>query len=149
MKRRIVPHIVQRRELFTLAPEMSIRAAATLMTERRIGAIMVVRDGKLLGILSERDVMTRVVAKHLDPDTTLVGQVMTPEPMTIRPDDTAAKALHLMHERGFRHLPVTDDTGIVAMVSIRDLYAAVQEELEEDIRQRESYMFGSGYGATQ
>jgi CBS domain-containing protein len=149
MKRRIVPNIVQRRELFTLTPDVSIRAASQLMTERRIGAIMVVRDGALLGILSERDVMTRVVAKNLDPDTTLVGNIMTPDPMTIRPDDTADHALTLMHERGFRHLPVTDATGIVAMVSIRDLYAAVQEELVEDIRERESYMFGAGYGATQ
>ncbi len=149
MKRKIVPNIVQRRELFTLAPEMTVRDAALLMTERRIGAIIVMREGKLVGILSERDVMTRVVAKKLDPDTTLVGQIMTPDPMTIRPDSTAGHALTLMHERGFRHLPVTDATGVVAMVSIRDLYAAVQQELEEDIRERDSYMFGSGYGATQ
>jgi len=146
MHRHIVPDIVSNQSLTTLAPQTTVREAAKLMTERKIGAIMVVEGGRLVGIFSERDVLGRVVARGLDPDKTLLRDTMTPNPVTVGPDDPPASALEMMAQRGFRHLPVVDGERIVGMVSIRDLYAAIKVELEEEVHERESFIFGSNYG---
>ena len=71
---------------------------------------------------------------------------MTANPDTVGPNDQALDALERMRTRGFRHLPVTDDGKVVGIVSIRDLYSAVKGGLEEDLQQREAFMFGTGYG---
>jgi CBS domain-containing protein len=146
MHRHIVPDIVSNQSLTTLAPQTSVREAAKLMTERKIGAIMVVEGGRLVGIFSERDVLGRVVARGLDPDKTLLRDTMTANPVTVGPDDPPAAALEMMAQRGFRHLPVVDGDRIVGMVSIRDLYAAIKGELEEEVHEREAFIFGSNYG---
>jgi CBS domain-containing protein len=148
MKRRIVPDIVNQQELWTITPQTSAREAARLMAHRKIGAAMVLSEGRLVGIFSERDLATRVVAQGLDPDSTLVGAVMTGNPVTIGPGDFAGDALELMRSHGFRHLPVVDSGRAVGMVSVRDLYDAVKEQLEEDLQERDAYIFGSGYGVT-
>ena len=146
MHRRIVPDIVSNQTLVTRAPQTTVREAAKLMTERKIGAIMVVEAGRLVGIFSERDVLGRVVARGLDPDKTSLRETMTPNPVTVGPDDAPSAALELMAQRGFRHLPVVEGDRIVGMVSIRDLYAAIKIELEEEVHERESFIFGSNYG---
>jgi CBS domain-containing protein len=146
MHRHIVPDIVSNQTLVTLAPQTTVREAAKVMTERKIGAIMVVESGRLVGIFSERDVLGRVVARGLDPDKALLRDTMTPNPLTVGPDDAPASALEMMAQRGFRHLPVVDGERIVGMVSIRDLYAAIKIELEEEVHERESFIFGSNYG---
>lgn len=148
MKRRIVPDIINQQELWTISPQANIREAARLMAHRRIGAAMVVAGGRLIGILSERDLSHRVMAPGLDPDTTPVSAVMTADPVTIGPRDDPRDALELMRSHGFRHLPVVDDGQIAGMVSVRDLYDAVKIQLEEDLQERDAYIFGSGYGMT-
>src|SRR5258706_4409086 len=142
MHRRIVPDIVSNQNLVTLAPQTTVREAAKLMTERKIGAIMVVESGKLVGIFSERDVLGRVVARGLDPDKTTLRETMTANPVTAGPDDPPASALPMIAQRGFRHLPVVDGDRIVGMVSIRDLYAAIKGELEDEVHEREAFIFG-------
>lgn len=146
MARKIVPHIVSNQHPVLLDPTTSVLEAAKLMAERRIGAIMIVEQGRLVGIFSERDVMTRVVARERDPATTPLSAVMTPDPMTLGPDDSPHEALAVMAERGFRHLPIVDKGRIVGIVSIRDLYQAIKHELEEDLSQREAFIFDRGYG---
>ncbi len=116
------------------------------MAERHIGAVLVAIDGRLQGIFTERDVLTRVVAAGLDPDDTALGGVMTPNPDTVGPGDMAFEALRRMSERGYRHLPVVDDDEMVGIVSIRDLYAAVNKDLAEDLQKREAFIFDTGYG---
>jgi CBS domain-containing protein len=148
MKRKIVPDIVDQQELWTISPQTTVREAARLMAHRRIGAAMVLSEGHLVGIFSERDLTHRVIAPGLDPDTTRVAAVMTSNPVTIGPTDNASDALELMRTHGFRHLPVIDNGRAVGMVSVRDLYDAVKEQLEEDLQERDAYMFGSGYGVT-
>lgn len=148
MRRHIVPDIVQQDELWTLSPGTTVRDAARMMARRRIGAVMIVQENRLVGIFSERDMIGRVVAKSLDPDTTLLDSVMTPNPTTIAPDESPEAALDLMRENGFRHLPVVQEGKLVGMVSIRDLYKAVKEQLEDDLKERDQFMFGAGYGAT-
>jgi CBS domain-containing protein len=87
----------------------------------------------LYGIFTERDVMCRVVDRDLDPLATTIGQVMTASPKTATPDWPILKALEHMAEGGYRHLPVVEDGRLLAIVSIRDLYAAVTGKLEDDI----------------
>ena len=86
-----------------------------------------------MGIFSERDALTRVLAKERDPATTTLADVMTPDPITIGPDATVQQALDIMAAKGFRHLPVLAGERIVAIVSIRDLYRSVKDQMESDI----------------
>jgi CBS domain-containing protein len=132
-ERTVVPHAVSEQSLATLEPGATIVEAARMMAYLRIGALMVVEGEKLVGIFSERDALTRVLAKELDPATTTLAQVMTPDPITISPDATVQQALDIMAAKGFRHLPVIEDTRIVAIVSIRDLYRSVKDQMESDI----------------
>ena len=71
---------------------------------------------------------------------------MTKNPDCVGPDDTALSALETMRKKGFRHLPVVEDGKVVGVVSIRDLYASVKVQLEDDLRERDQFIFGAGYG---
>jgi CBS domain-containing protein len=146
MQRRIVPDLVHDQILVSLPPSATVQDAARIMAERHIGAVLVAVDGRLQGIFTERDVLSRVVAAGLDPNDTALGGVMTPNPDTVAPNDSALEALRRMSERGYRHLPVVDGERMVGIVSIRDLYNAVNEELAEDLQQREAFIFDTGYG---
>jgi len=144
----IVPDIVQRRNIASVTPDDSVLTAATKMAEIQIAALVVLgNDGALTGIVTERDVTQRLVAKGFDASTTSVSKIMTANPDTLSPDDSAGDALELMQSRKFRHLPVTEDGKCVGMVSIRDLYAAVKLALEEDIKETEAFVFRDRYGA--
>ena len=136
MARHLIPDVVHGQDLLTVAPGASVREAARRMTDRRIGAALVTDGGRLVGIITERDVMARVVSEGRDPDRTKVGDAMTPTPVTAMPDQRAIDALKLMHEGGFRHLPIVEDGRPLGIVSLRDFlsteFSAMQEELEEE-----------------
>jgi CBS domain-containing protein len=132
-ERTVIPHAVGEQSLAILEPGATVLEAARMMAYLRIGALMIVEDDKLVGIFSERDALTRVVAKELDPAVTTIDQVMTKDPITIAPDATIQQALDIMAERGFRHLPVVEGDKIVAIVSIRDLYRCVKDQMETDL----------------
>ena len=146
MQRRIVPDIVDNQDIRTLAPSDSVRAAVELMADKHIGAVLIAEGGRLTGIFTERDLLTRVVAKGRDPGATALSAVMTEAPDCLKPGDMASDALERMNRKGYRHLPVLDGEKLVGIVSIRDLYSAVKRELEEDVEQREAYIHGGGYG---
>lgn len=146
MHRKVVPDIVNHQKIELLPTSTTVRDAARNMAERHIGAILVGQGRRLEGIFTERDVLTRVVARGLDPDATTLGKVMTPDPDTVNPDDMALEVLERLRASGYRHLPVVDDGQVVGIVSIRDLYAAAKRELEEDLQQREAFIFDTGYG---
>jgi len=148
MTQKIVPDIVNNQMLKTLGPDASVREAARVMGSNRISAILVTEGEKLVGIVTERDLTAKVLAGGMDPDATPLAEVMTVNPDTLSPDDSPFNALELMRLRGYRHLPVVEGETAVAMVSIRDLYAAAKDQLEEDIRQREAFIFDTGYGAS-
>ncbi|MCZ6608152.1 MAG: CBS domain-containing protein [Alphaproteobacteria bacterium] len=148
MRLRIIPDIVNDQKLRVLSKQNTAREAAKQMAENDIAAIVVTGDGgKLLGIVTERDLTRRVIAGNRDADKVTVGEIMTGDPDTLAPGDSALDALELMGTRKYRHLPVVDDGRIVGMVSIRDLYAAVKTALEKDIRETEAFVFGDRYGA--
>lgn len=146
MKRRIVPDVINQQELYTIAPDMGVRDVACWMTEKKIAAVMVTENDRLVGIITERDMTARVIARGVDPQATKARDIMTANPDTLSPDDGAVTALEMMRSHGYRHLPVVDGEKLVGMVSLRDLYAIVQVELQDGIRELDSYIQGESYG---
>ncbi|HEY9567021.1 MAG TPA: CBS domain-containing protein [Thalassobaculum sp.] len=134
MNRTIIPDAVGQQSLVTVHSSDSVRAVVHLMARRHIGAVPVLdADGALVGIFTERDVMCRVVGRDLDPAGTSVADVMTPSPVTAAPDWPILRALEQMAAGGYRHLPVVEGDRLLAIVSIRDLYAAVTGRLKDDV----------------
>ncbi|MEZ7846035.1 MAG: CBS domain-containing protein [Rhodospirillales bacterium] len=148
MQRKIVPNVVARKKVVTVVVEDTAFQAAKLMADNHIAALVVVDgESKIIGIVTERDMTQRIIAAGLDGKTTPVKHIMTGNPDTLSPEDSAGDALELMQTRNYRHLPVTEDGKCIAVVSIRDLYVSVKEALEEDIRETEAFVFGDRYGA--
>lgn len=120
---RSIRELVEDQLVVSITPEASIHQAAVLMTTHRIGALPVMQGTDLIGIFTERDLVSRVVVPRLDPDRTPVVQVMTAAPETIAPDQPLYEALNLMDDQGFRHLPVMNGKHLVGMLSLRDIPA--------------------------
>lgn len=122
MTERTVFQSITQRHLVSLQPHASVWEAACVMTRANCGSVLIMDTvGTLLGILTERDLMTRVLAKAVDPKTTLVSDVMTPNPQCVGPDMKVAEAVVIMIERGFRHLPiVSPQNKILGVFSVRD-----------------------------
>jgi CBS domain-containing protein len=97
-------------------PEEPCAQAATLMRQEDCGSIPVVRDGKLVGIVTDRDIVIRAVAAGKDPRTTAVSEIMSADPITIGPDADAAEAARMMADRQVRRLPVVEDGRLVGML---------------------------------
>ena len=147
MDKKIVPDVINNQTIWSTSKDASVFEAAQLMSEKKIGGVLVVSEPyKLVGIVTERDLTTKVIAKNLDPKKTRVEEIMTTNLHTISPKDSPRNALKKMKRLGFRHLPVIDQNRIVGIVSIRDLYSFVQKELKKDIQQKEEFIFGTGYG---
>ena len=108
------------RDVLTVAPEDTLGEAAAKMTERGVGAVVVSDFGRMIGILSERDIM-RAVADRIHSSEARVREWMTADPITATPDTTIEDAGRTMLEHGFRHLPVVDGDRAVGIVSLRDL----------------------------
>lgn len=146
MHRFIIPDVINAHPVQTLRPTDTVLEAARKMKKTNIAAILITDEKEqLLGIITERDLTRRVIAEGLKPEDSQVGDIMTANPSTLSPDDSAGDALEMMRERSFRHIPVCEGKKIVGMVSIRDLYAAVKADLEENIRETEAYVFGDRY----
>ena len=123
-----VKEVMDKRKLLLAEPTMTVRKAAEAMSKRGVGAALVVDDGKLVGIFTERDIVFRVVARGLDTAKTALEEVMTRDPKTISPDKTYGVAMLLMHENRFRHLPVVENDVPIGIVSSR---SALDPDLEE------------------
>jgi CBS domain-containing protein len=121
MDERTVFQSISRKHVTSLSPQASARDAACVMTRANCGSVLVMEPpDTLLGILTERDLMTRVLARGLDPDRTTAREVMTPNPICVAPDTLVSDAVVLMLERGFRHLPLVSGTKILGVFSVRD-----------------------------
>lgn len=148
-KRKLMPDVVKDQDLVCVPPSTPVRAAVRLMAERRISAVLVTEDNRLKGIFTERDLAAKVVALGKDIDKTAISEAMTADPDTLGPDAPAYEALELMESRHYRHMPVAGADGVVlGMVSIRDLFSVVRASLEEEIKDREAFMFGASYSAS-
>jgi len=127
---RQIREIVGRRPLVSADPEMSVYEAAQIMANERIGALPVVRDGRLVGIFTERDALVRVLARDLEPDSTRLADVMTADPVTIDVRRPFKHALQMMIDGGFRHVPVVEDGKVVGILSARDALGPEISSLE-------------------
>lgn len=146
MPKRMVGKLIAGRPLVSTSRDVTVRAACCLMAEKRIGALLVLDEQRIAGIFTERDALNKVLAGHLDPDTTSVGSVMVADPQTIRADKPLAYALHMMAEGGFRHVPVVDEQGVaLGMVSARDALGQDLVDLERDMRRLEELEGSIGY----
>ena len=131
-----IASVMERKKVLMAPPETSVSTAAGLMAERKVSAVMVVEDGRLVGIFTERDAVYRVIAKGRDPRTTRLAEVMTPDPSTVAPDETFGYAMLMMHERGFRHAPVVENGRPVGIVSARNALDPEMEEFEVEAQRR-------------
>jgi CBS domain-containing protein len=113
--------LVKDRRVYSIDADKTVLEAARFMMEHSIGALPVLRNGELVGIFSERDVMNRVVAAGRMPGTTHVAEVMTPNPRGVDTEETVEECLFLMKEFGFRHLPIVTGKELKGLVSLRDL----------------------------
>ena len=125
-----VRSVMKRQKFLTAPPETTVSKAGVMMAKKNVGAVMVVERGHLIGIFTERDVVTRVIAQGRNPTTTKLAEVMTVAPKTVDPDKSYGYALVLMQENGFRHVPVIENGKPVGIVSSRN---AMDPELEEFI----------------
>lgn len=125
----------------TITPEQTVREAARLMNEQGIGGLMVVEEGELAGVFTERDVLRRVVAEGRAPEATTVGEVMTKNVITCSPETTLEECAAVMTARRVRHLPVQSGDTLHGIVTIGDLLAFEVAEHRETINQLQSYVF--------
>ena len=131
--------VIQERHV-TAPPDASVHAVAVMMSKGRVGAISVVEGDRLVGIFSERDLMTRVVVPGRDPKTTPVSEVMTHDVVTATPEEHIDFCLEKMRKAGCRHLPVEMGGRIIAMISMRDLLRDEIGEQDEEIRSLRAYL---------
>lgn len=121
MSERTVFQSMSQKHVVSLGSSATVWEAACLMTGANCGSVLIVEPpGKLLGIVTERDLMTRVLAKALPPDKTLVSDVMTRNPYCVTPETPVSDAVLIMIERGFRHLPIVGAAKILGVFSVRD-----------------------------
>lgn len=132
--------------VYSIAPDASVLDAIRLMSERGIGAILVMDGDVLAGIVSERDYTRKVALQGRASKDTRVAEIMTAEVITATPELTLDQAMRLVTERRIRHLPVTKDGKVVGVVSIGDLVKTLLSLQKETIEQLQHYI-GGGYMA--
>ena len=138
MPNRTLRQVVEGQTLISAPADTTVRAAAITMAGHKIGAIVVVDDqGRLAGLFTERDVLNRVVAQGLDPDSTRLSAVMTADLQTASPDKPLAHALHMMFEGGFRHVPVVEDGRPIGMVLARNALGLEIRQFEKELEDRD------------
>jgi CBS domain-containing protein len=135
-----IRELVQGREVYTVQSNNSVREAAAYMAERNVGAVPVLKGDNLVGVFSERDIVRRVLMEDRDWTSTQVGEVMTPDPLTVVPDDDAEHCMLLMKQHNFRHLPVCDGTRLLGFLSMRELLLHDLDAKEIEVRMMRAYM---------
>ncbi len=115
--------VLQPRAAISVPADATLQQVVAILQEKHIGCVLVVaKDGKLMGIFTERDLLTRVAGKRLDWSKEPVSEHMTPDPEALHLDDRIVWALNLMHVGGYRHVPLTDESGVpVGVISVKDI----------------------------
>lgn len=127
-------------QVHTIDAEATAMDAITVMNQHHIGSVVVCERGAWVGIFTERDVLTRIVAPRRDPDTTRVRDVMTRELFTMAPEQPLSAAMEAMTQRRCRHVPIVKGGKLEGMLSIGDVNKALQENLAHELHELESYI---------
>jgi CBS domain-containing protein len=141
---KLVKHLLGSKspEVISIAPDASVLDAITIMAEKAIGSLLVMREGAMLGIVTERDYARKVIVKGRSSKSTHVSEIMTPDVLTVTVERTVNECMTLMTEKKIRHLPVVDDDGVVGVISIGDLVQAIISDQKDEIEQLEHYISG-------
>lgn len=136
----LISDLLKNQVVISAEPHQTVLEVARLMVDHNIGAVPLVQQGRLVGIFSERDLMNRVVVSGKDPARTLVSQVMTEDPMTVKPGDSLETCMTLMRRHGFRHLPVCLDRELTGFISLRDILLHDLDEKDDEVRMMRAYL---------
>jgi CBS domain-containing protein len=130
----LIHDLVKDRKVYSIEADRTVLEGARFMMEHNIGALPVMRNGELVGIFSERDIMNRVVAVGRMPGTTKISEVMTSNPKTVAANESVEECLFLMREFGFRHVLITEGKELKGLVSLRDLLLRYVSQKEAEQR---------------
>jgi CBS domain-containing protein len=129
-------------ETWSTTPTATVYEAIEMMADKQVGALPVMEQGQIRGILSERDYARKIILKGRSSKETPVADIMTADPVTITPQHTVAECMHIVTDKRIRHLPVVDGGKLIGMVSIGDLVNWVISEQQQTIRHLEAYISG-------
>lgn len=141
---KLVSHVLDTkgRDVLSISPDASVLDAIRLMSEKGIGALVVLDEGALAGIVTERDYARKVILKGRASDSTRVSEIMTKDVVTTSSSHTVEQCMNTVTERRIRHLPVVDDGHVTGMISIGDLVKAIIADQQQAIEQLEHYISG-------
>lgn len=140
-----VKHLLERKsdQVLSVRAHDSVLHAIGVMAQWHVGALLVMQEGELLGVLSERDYARKVILKGRSSADTTAGEIMSSPVITVRPEDTVHRCMEIMTEKRIRHLPVVSGSQVIGVLSIGDLVKAVIDEQREEIEQLQRYIAGA------
>lgn len=131
--------------LYSISSDKTVLEALKLMAEKNIGAVLVVDDGALTGIFSERDYARKIILADRHSDDTRIADVMTSNVITIEPEQSLEQCMGIMSDKHIRHLPVMEGGKLIGIISINDVVTAIIRDQKTRIDSLESYISGSPY----
>lgn len=136
-----IKDIIKGRDIYTVESGTSIKAAVNYMAEKGVGLVPVLKDGKLVGVFSERDLVKRVIAKDKDLNSTLVDDVMSTNLVIAKIDETTEQAMAKMKEAKIRHILVIDNEKLVGVLSVRDLLEIDLNQCKTTVEVLHNYIY--------
>lgn len=136
----LISDLLKKQATISAQIHQTVLEVARLMVQHNIGAVPVLKQGEMMGIFSERDLMNRVVVEGKDPACTPVSDVMTEDPLTVAPNDSLETCMTLMRRHGFRHLPVCSGRELRGVVSLRDILLHDLDEKDDEVRMMRAYL---------
>jgi CBS domain-containing protein len=144
-----IKDLISERPLYIIDKDRTVAEAAGFMAEKNVGAVPVMEGDKLVGIFSERDIVTRVISKGIDPAATPVGDVMTSKLVVANADESYESCLRKMQQAHCRHLPIVEGERLIGVVSLRDLLMLELDEKERNLEYLQSYIYTIPPGAAK
>ncbi len=129
-------------QIYSIPPSTTVLEAIALMAEKSIGALVVIEEEKVVGIISERDYARKIVLMERSAYNTCVRDIMTADVITVQPGQSNEHCMKIMTDRRLRHLPVLENSKLIGMISIGDLVKDIISDQQSMIRQLESYIRG-------